>query len=248
MNVESLTLAIATVDRSPEYIHKTLASLFAADPLVHRLTCVHLMVGTSNASYLDDYRHHAGLSIRPVDSSEHSIVQEWDIRRRYCHNYHRCLSLNVVDGGGICICEDDIVFRDSFLERLIDTVDEIEHADIVDYGLALTSAYDFEDDPSLYCGARFCKYGYGFYGTQCMYFPKGSMCRLREYIFEHGVQTYTQPVDLLIKALYGERMYACPRALANHIGSVSTGLGGAASSPSFFREYACLTPESWGAG
>ena len=42
MDVQKLTLAVATVPRQPQYIHQTLASLFASDPLVNDLPAVHL--------------------------------------------------------------------------------------------------------------------------------------------------------------------------------------------------------------
>ena len=248
MEVARLTLAVMTVDRAPQYVHQTLASLFAADPLVHGLDAVHLVVGASSAAHLGNYRHHTLLQTHPLSPEESERIVEWTIYRRFCHNYVRCLSLPIADGGGICVCEDDIVFRDEFLRHLLATVDEMDEDGLRDYCLALFTPYDSESNPSLFRGTRFCKYGESFYGTQCMYYPKHVAEELRGHIQRHGVDDPTKPGDLLIADLYGDRMYACPRALANHIGAVSTGLGGCGGSPSFHRLYLPLRRDEWGSG
>jgi len=247
MDLGRLVLAIMTVDRTPPYVHQTLASMFAADPLVHELSSVHLVIGTDRTEYLENYRQHRRLCFHSLSHEEHAEIADWDVHRRFCHNYVRCLSLPIPDDGGICVCEDDIVFRDLFLQRLVETVDEMENdAGLRDYCLALFAAYDFERDPTFYRGERFCSYGYAFYGTTCMYYPKHVALEIRDYIKRHGVDAAAKPGDLLIQDLYGDRMYACPRALANHVGTRSTGLGGGEESPSFHRPYRLIGREEWG--
>lgn len=247
MELGKLVLAIMTVDRDPPYVHQTLASLFAADGLVHELTSVHLVIGTSDAQYLDNYRHHGGLSFHPLTEEEHEEIKSWGTHRRFCHNYVRCLSLPIPDGGGICVCEDDIVFRDLFLQRLLQAIDEMENdAGLTDYCLALFTDCDLEGEPSFYRGRHFCSYGWSFHGTQCMYYPRRVALEIRDYVKQHGVDKCEDCGDLLIGKLYGDRMYACPRALADHIGTLSTGLGGAGRGPSFHRPYRPISREQWG--
>jgi hypothetical protein len=242
-----MTLAILTVDRSPEYIFKTLGSLFMADPLVHELGSLHLMVDAKDATYLDDLKQHTILKIHPLDPEVHDRVEGWGLHRRFNHNCVRCLSLPVVAGGGLIVIEDDVVFRDRFLERLIATIAEIEEvAHIRDYALALTTAYDLEREHSFFRGAHYCSYGYPFYGTQAMYYPKAVARNLADYLFKKGVETYTNPGDLLVGEAYGDRMYACARPLATHIGRVSTGLGGCGPSPGFDRPHVAFTRDLWG--
>ena len=247
MDLRQLTLVVMTVDREPQYVHQTLASMFAAEPLVHEFPEVHLMIGTSKSDYLGHYRHHRVLRLHPLPDAEQQAIEGWTPHRRFCHNYVRCLSLTIPDGGGICVCEDDLVFRDGFLQRLLLAINEMEgEAGLEDYCLALFSEADFEADPSVYRGMHYCSYGCDYHGTQCMYYPKPVARRLRDYIQEHGVEHPTKPGDLLVGDLYGDRMYACSRALADHTGRVSTGLGGSGRSPSFSRPFVPISREEWG--
>jgi len=247
MDARKLVLAIMTVDREPQYVHRTLASLFASDPLVHEVSSVHLVIDTSESAYLRDYRHHGKLLFHPLRDAEYERTADWSPHRRFCRNYVRCLSLPVPDGGGLCVCEDDVVFRDLFVQRLLTTIDELEaHTGKTDYCLALFTDCDLERDPSFYRGRHFCSYGWPFRGTQCMYYPRAVAAELRDYIQEHGVTKTEDCGDLLIARLYADRMYASPRSLVNHIGRVSTGLGGLPESPSFSRPYVPISPEDWG--
>jgi len=247
MDVKQLVLAITTVDREPQYVHRTLASLFAADSLAHDLHSVHLVIDTCDVGYLQDYRHHERLSFHPLRQSERDRMKDWTPHRRCCHNYMRCLSLPIPEGGGVCVCEDDIVFRDQFVHRLLGTVDELEeHTGANDYCLSLFTDCDLEQSASFYRGRYFCSYGWSFHGTQCMYYPRRTAESVREYIREHGVDTFDDCCDLLIGKLYADKMYASPRSLADHIGTASTGLGGSPPSPTFHRPYVPISPEQWG--
>lgn len=246
MTLDQLSIAVMTVDRQPPYVHNTLASLFLSGASVREVAAVYLVAGTNKIDYLSTYKHHRCVTIHELSASEHATIAEWEICRRFCHNYHRCLSLPIIEGGGLCVCEDDVIFRDGFVDLLLATINEMEEAGLTDYGLSLAAWYDFEADPSFYRGERYCSYGYAFAGTQCMYYPRHVAHALRDYIFEYGVATFTKPGDLLIGDLYGHRMYASCRSLATHIGVVSTGLGGGGASPSFSRPYKPLTRHEWG--
>ncbi|MBV9124101.1 MAG: hypothetical protein JO112_12145 [Planctomycetes bacterium] len=244
--VEDLVLAISTVHRSPPYVHHTLASLFTADPAVHRLEPVRVLVNGCDAGYLRDYGHHARLRIESLDSREEERMAGWSIHRRACHNYYRCLSVPLSEGQGLVVCEDDVVFRDLFVQRLRETVGEMHAHGLEKYALALFATYDFEEEPSFYRGTLYCSYGWPFYGTQCMYFPAMVAREIADFVREHGVETPEAPYDILLSRLYGDRMYACCRALAQHIGEVSTGLGGAGRSPHFDRPFRPLLRSDWG--
>ena len=77
MDVEKLVLAIMTMDREPQYVHQTLASLFAADKLVHDVSSIHLVIDADDAEYLRDYRHHRKLSFHPLRKAEHDRIADW---------------------------------------------------------------------------------------------------------------------------------------------------------------------------
>ena len=65
-----ISLAIMTVNRDPQYVFQTIASLFASDPLVHQLGKLYLVVGSNNATYLDGLTHHKALNIVPMNDEE----------------------------------------------------------------------------------------------------------------------------------------------------------------------------------
>lgn len=249
MDIRKLLVAMMTVDREPAYVHQTLASLFASDLMVHEVSPIHLVIDASDAGYLEEYRHHQALFLHPLSRGEGEQVATWSRHRRFCHSYVRCLSLPVPEGGGICVCEDDLVFRDLFIQRLLVTVGELEASTgATDYCLALFTDCDLERDASFYRGRYFCSYGWPFHGTQCMYYPRQTALQIRDYVQEHGVDKTEDCGDLLIGKLYRDRMYACPRSLADHVGAVSTGLGGGGHSPSFSRPYRPIAREEWGEG
>jgi hypothetical protein len=243
----SVDLAILTVSREPQYIHQTLASLFAADPALHGLDKVWIMVGSNDATYLRRYLHHRKLRIQPLSVKEYEQVRDWQIHRKFNHNYHRCLTVPMTGKRGVIVCEDDIVVRDDFLTRTLDTIREmeLEHG-LRQYALALYSGWDFENDASFYRGKRFCSYGFAFYGTQCIYYPKACAAEVADFIYKHGVEVCEAPGDMLIKRFYGDKMYSSPRALAQHVGEVSTGLGGSAGCASFDRPYRLIPRAEWG--
>ena len=147
------------------------------------------------------------------------------------------------------MCEDDVTFRDLFVQRLLQTVNEMENeAGLRDYCLALFTDCDLEGEPSFYRGKHFCSHGWPFHGTQCMYYPKAAALETRAYLQAHGVDDFQDCGDLLIGKLHVDRMYASPRSLANHVGVVSTGLGGCPESPTFYRSYRPISREEWGQG
>jgi hypothetical protein len=249
MDAENLVLAVMTVDRDPPYVHQTLASLFACDPMVHDVSPVHVVVGTSNTKYVQNYQHHRAISLHPLDQAEQDRIAGWSPHRRFCHNYVRCLSLPIPEAGGICVCEDDVIFRDLFVQRLLKAIRELEeNVKERDYCLALFTDCDLEQNTSFYRGRFYCSYGWPFHGTQCMYYPAAVAATLRDYIQQRGVDRQEDCGDLLVGRLYGDRMYASPRSLVDHVGEVSTGLGGAPRSPTFRRPYRPIEQDQWGKG
>jgi hypothetical protein len=240
---EELVVSVLTVPREPEYIHTTLASLYAADPWVHRLDRVNLYVGAPDHSYLDSYRHHQHLVIHALEEQSWDEVTALSPVERLCFNMRRALDLP--DGAqGLLLLEDDTVFRDGFLQILIETVQEIEQSiGQASYVLAGYYSYDFGNAPEIRRGRLFTAYPCeGFYGTQCMYYPRKILELLREYVSRYGIGPGHRPSDMLVKKLGidlrdgevgGEGIYACLRPLAQHIGTVTTGLGEFHQTPKF---------------
>jgi hypothetical protein len=243
---DDLAIAISTVNRSPQYVHQTLASLFAADPAVHRAGPVWVVVDSQDAAYLKEYSHHRLLRVQPLSESEAAESGGWAIHRRACRNYQRCLTLPLEGKKGVLVCEDDVVFRDLFLTRLVLTIQEMRSDRLEQYALALFASHDFEGDASFYRGKLYCSYGWEYYGSQAMYFPSAMARSVATLIDDYGVNRFVEPYDLTIKRACGGLMYACARPLCQHVGEVSTGLGGCSRAPGFTRPFRPLSRGDWG--
>ena len=227
-----------TVQRTPQYVHQTLASFFASDPLVRQLPPLRLMVGSSDAAYLDDYHHHGQVQVLPMNETLWRTVRGCCVHHRLVHNYYRCLSMDIGAARGLCICEDDLRFRDGFLAMLLETIDELE-AEHQRYILSAYSAYDLDRVAAFNRGRLYCSYGQPFYGTQCVYYPRTVLPELAEFFDRHGVQAYSEPADLLIGHFDQKHrmLYATRCSLVQHIGRRSSGVGWYHVSPSFQRSW-----------
>lgn len=228
----AVKLVIMTTNRQPEYIHQTLASLFMADEAVRELPVV-IMVGSNDSSYLQHYIQHECLTIRTLEPSEWERIQAWSPHRRHAHNYHRCLTVPVSDCEGLCVCEDDVVFRDGFVAQLRATSLELERLrGNRNYALAGYAPHAFTTS----AGSLSCRYPPEiFYGTQCMYFPSDIVPELAEIVSLRGVEVQEAPTDLVLQKVFRERdcVFACTPSIVQHIGQVSTGLGPFHWSPMF---------------
>lgn len=236
-----IRLIIMTVQRSPEYVHKTLASLMLSDPLAHQLKGVHLVVGGPNVEYLSPYKHHDRLTIHPMTLDESEQIRDWILRRKFCYNYHRCLTLPEPDYHGLCICEDDVIFQDRFIEKMLAAINEMENKHkIVDYLLDFYLPYGFSPDPSFSSGILCTKYyPQTFYGTQCMYYPCNMVPLIAQLIYELGVVDYQSPGDMLIGqyATDNNLLYGTKYSLVQHIGFQSTGLAGIFHRSPYFDKF-----------
>ena len=238
---DSIAIAILTIDREPQYVHATIESLQKACRGLSRMPIVHVVVGCADSTYLDRYKSDASISIRELPPDLAALNGKFSIYRRFCLNYWRCLGISLDGKSGICICEDDVVFRDGFLPKLCDTIRQmIEEAALSNHVLAAYAAYDFETNPSLYRRTLYCSYyAPSFYGTQCMYYSKGVVPALRQYLYDRGIRTEGPPGDMIIKEFCIEHnnLYACTRSLVQHVGARSTGLGHHHQSPTFQRQF-----------
>jgi CheY-like chemotaxis protein len=242
-----IRLVIMSVRRSPQYIHKTLASLSLSDSLVHSLKGIHVVVGGSETEYLASYRHHKIVNIHPlelglVNETEASTVQS--LRRRFNINYYRSLTLPPSDCSGLCICEDDVIFRDGFVGMLTAAVNELEEKhQITEFLLDLYAPYGFRVDPS-WTGRLCVKYDKRiFYGTQCMYYSRKVVERIAQEFYNNGMDPDRLdpiPGDLLLGQYIEAHnmLYGVVPSLVQHIGVCSTGLAGSFHhAPSFQEEF-----------
>jgi hypothetical protein len=234
-----------TAPRQPEYVHQTLASLFASDPLVQQIPQIDVMLDSADASHLRPDPHLENLKIHKLTRAEAETTSGWGPHRRFCYNYHRCLTLDIGHARGLLICEDDVIFREGFLAKLLAAIDEMEGCQLRKYLLACYSAYRLNDVPAFRRGRYFCSYyAPSFYGTQCMYYPKPVLGELADRLYQEGVVAHQAPGDMIVKS-YGMELnaiYATVCSLAQHVGTVSTGLGNFHESPSFGDPFPGMQP------
>ena len=233
-------IVVMSVAREPAYIHQTLASLFMSDRLVQSAP-VHVMVGGADVSYLADYSHHPNLIVHPLPAGETDKVSSWGVHRRHAYNYHRCLAMPGDDSPGLCVCEDDVVFKPGFLAKLAATIAEMEqNCGLNRYVLAAYAASRPDTARLLPSGSSFCKYPEeNYYGTQCMYYPRAVLDELAPYFYDQAVEQTVAPSDMMIKAFCQQtsNLFACKRSLVQHIGRTTTGLGDFHTSPTFAAEW-----------
>ena len=222
---KDVRLVIMTVARPRQYIHSTLASLLLSDPKAREFKGLHLVVGGGRLDYLKAYAHHQCLQIHPASLMDIQRGSAWTVHRRACLNYHRCLTEVPADCSGVCVCEDDVIFCDGFVDRLLAIVNELQERN----ARYILSAYL---PGNLGIDAR-SEQSHGpyppplFFGTRCMYYPRLVVSELAPVIYSKGVVQFHKPYDMLIKQYASEirALYGSAESLVQHMGRRSTGLG-----------------------
>jgi len=241
-----LEIAIITVSREVNYLHQTLASLFMAEPHMHDLPPVRLLVGSPDCSYLSDLVHHRRLSVDVVPEREWSTIRDWPVQRRLGYNYWRALSTRMDAVEDLCICEDDVVFRDGFMVRLRAALDEIRSREAAKYVLAAYSPYDLGDDPRWRRGRYYCALDpTTYFGNCCTVISRALLPDAAAFIRRHTVDRLDWPVDLALgqfAARLGQSgeggLFQTVSSLVQHVGYVSGGTSGDYTySPTFERAW-----------
>ena len=128
----------------------------------------------------------------------------------------------------MCICEDDVIFQDGFIEKMLAAVNEMEQTHkLSKYLLDLYLPYGLLPEPSFRSGQYCAKYhAQSFYGTQCMYYPRPVAAELARFVHEQGVSHYRVQSDMLVREYANARsaLYGTVRSLVQHIGFTTTGL------------------------
>ena len=246
-----IEIRILTVRRSPDYLCQTLASLLLSRTGDYNLPSVRLMLGSPDAEFLKNLGHHEGLFVDIIGESEWNTIQPWSVHRRLSYNFWRTLAAESTAEYGLCICEDDIVFADGFVYKLLQAVEEIRRQQSPKYLLAVYSAYDNASDPARKRGTFYCSYNSScHYGNCCLFISRETLCDLADYVKVHAVENDEAPVDIIV-GRYGEAiwerneggMYQTICSLAQHVGYVSGGTSAQYfSSPSFGREWPLSQP------
>ena len=239
-------LAIMTVARQANYLPQTLASLFLSDPLVWELARIHLVVGSPDVQYLEDLAHHERLTVHRMRAADWEGIRKWGVHRRLSYNYWRCLSLPSGHLAGMCICEDDVVFREGFVAKLLQAVGEMRRHGLTKYVLAAYSYFDYAAEPGRRRGVFYTSCdALRHFGNCCLFYSPPAQAEAADEVLRRAVERNELPADLVIGE-YGEElwrrgeggMYQTVSSLAQHVGRTSTGTSGHYyRSPTFDRPW-----------
>jgi len=233
-----IALVFLTCPREPSYLAATLASAFLGDPRVAKFAQISVSVDAETLECVGQLITHSSICWLCRTREESSLVEQFHLHRRACHNYAKALSLARPEARALMVCEDDILFRDGWVGMLLDALNEVS-PNQQEFMLAAYSPRDNEAQngpPGSYIS------GYPaeeFYGTQAMVFSKREASFVRDTIWKRGVERVDAPYDILIKerAMEIRNLVATRHSLVQHIGFISTGLGSYHQSPSFAREW-----------
>jgi len=241
-----LEVRILTVRRSPDYLSQTLASLLLSRIDACPIPAIRLMLGSLDEEHLKNLKHHGDLLVDVMCESEWTKIQHWSVHRRLSYNFWRTLAVESAAEYGLCVCEDDIVFTDGFVSKLLQAVEEIRRQQAPKFILAAYSPYDNAREPARKRGTFYCSYNAScHYGNCCLFISKDGLRGLADYVKRHAVENDEAPVDIILgryaEALWESKdggMYQTICSLAQHVGYVSGGTSGQYfCSPSFGREW-----------
>ena len=218
--MRDIDIAITTIARENNYLDTTLQSLGTKNN-------IKLVVGSPDATYLDFYRGLPPYMVLDCTSEDWLQIMGESVWHRASWNYWRCLNGDLRYDNGILIFEDDIKAAAGWREHLDKTITAIEEHHEQNYVLALYSPYKREAYKQ---GLLYESYPTRlFYGTQGMYYPEKTRVEFTRFLHAFGVSTYRIPYDMLLREYLmntGTCLLATSPSLIQHIGAVTTGLGG----------------------
>lgn len=231
-----ITFSLFTCNRTPNYCPNTLRRMFEQDSLLEEHLPLHIYIDGPSDSFLGDWAKDHRVRTHVLEPARWNEVRAWPLYRKVCANFVR--AMRAPAPGYLCVLEDDLDLRELWVNRLEETLIEMDKDHFSDFGLSLFTPYDFDMmQPSQLLGERYCSYGAPYHGTLGMAYPKATAASVADYVEAHGVITPSWAPDILVGRALAGRLFACPRPLVDHIGSVSTGLGGGGRSAAFARPY-----------
>ena len=241
IQAKDLRISISTCKREPRYIHETLGSLLFSSPLIHSVGSIDIFVDTSE-KILFDYEYLKNIKIHYLTEEQNKAEELRNKHARFCFNYHRCLNVDLSKYKGVIVLEDDVIVREKFVERLLDCLNEMDPR-VQEFVLTLCMKNSRVNQSSSYKrGIYYSSYPANyFYGTQGVYYAKTAPF-VAKILKDEGFDCENapkKPGDLLIKdyVVAKQNLYSTKFDLVDHIGAISTGLGGTKRSDSFYTSW-----------
>ena len=242
--VEKMPIYFFTCDRrargKKNYIDDSLGNLARATGGDPRLNPVRVIIDGPDGGFLK--RADVPVVAMPVPRTDwEGRVSGWNVHRRISYSYHRCFAhaLENDDCCGLLICEDDVDFRDGFLEKLQQVLDEMAEDGKRWFTLSLYTVGDLDGCSYLDMGDLYGVYPEKlFWGGQGVFFSRDIIELAMEYWARNGwrdVRTGTEANDRLV-GRFGHSLwrrfgdagghFQTYRDLVQHEGEVTTGLSG----------------------
>ncbi len=230
---EMLSLSVMTCPRKEDYVIQTLDGLIQSDAALLRLQEVVIAVDAETDEHLKQHRNNPRFSVALLSPEEAARVENVRLHQRACNNFFRSLTLPRPGYKGLLICEDDLIFRPGWIDKLCDSLNEMDQDGLTDFVLSAYSSHDHEH-PSFRRGTFYSSYlAASFFGSQCLFFTASQVAPIALRVWNRGANIFCEPYDILVNehCTEAQNLYATRFPLVQHVGFKSTGLGG------FFNAY-----------
>lgn len=229
-----ISVQVATVFRESGYVHRTLASLretgFFDDP---ENLPLHLVVGSPDSSYLDEYRRSSKEFVVHAMSEEEAERLKMGAltpMQRAGLTHSRCLDegCKIPDAPLVLVVEDDVRFAKGWMRRIERAVGEATSSLGDSWVMCLYTPLTDEPTIAYQQGRSWYRKNYDwFFGTQGTLYPIEVARSFSAEIMRRCVNPYTTPYDLaLAEHMRANKIpiVATAPCLVQHIGEVSQGV------------------------
>ncbi len=138
-----------------------------------------------------------------------------------------------------CICYEDITFRKGFIEKMLESLNEVASREGSNFILSTYASRDLAASPALRRGRFYIHYPAGdFFGAHCLVITSDCVAELRAYYLMRGWNQKI-PYDILINhyARSRENVFCTVSSLVQHSGRYLAGSGGFQRSSTFARPW-----------
>ncbi len=185
----------------------------------------------------------------PQKGGDKGPMKNWDVHQRIAYSYERCFQKALEeDACGVLICEDDIDFRDGWLEKLQTVLDELAKDGKRWFTLSLYTVGDLDPRAELDMGDLYGIYPeWLFWGGQAVFFSRDAIQLAMDFWARRGWRDtdHAEDANDRLVGRFGHSLwrqfgmegghYRCYRDLVQHQGEITTGLSGYFHSSETFK-------------
>jgi len=234
--MNKVKVAVMTCPRRPNYLDRTLHSLFSSEQ--SQRLWVRVVVDGCNPAYLGKWKNHPRVSVELLSKERAVAMALLPIPRRIGETCFRCLAPSANED--LLLCQDDVEFSPGWLKATLDSAQEAEfrlsnrHIGRTklspDYALALYAPKDLRPNDKPLAAYKASQ----FYGTQAVFVPRQVMSKLVPFFGQarHGGEMD----DMILKRFfidYGITLHVINPNVVQHIGQHGTHAGKFHASPTY---------------